>query len=237
MNKEGNSYIIIYASILVIVVAALLAIVATGLKPTQDRNELVAKKTSILQSIKIASDANNAEQLYEKLIGENNYVVNFKGEKVDGQALGVNLAEEVRKPIEERLYPVFEAHLDNGEVKYILEVRGAGLWGPIWGYVSINSDGNTLYGAVYAHKGETPGLGAEIEGEEFQSQFSGKQIFDYGVLKGISVVKVSADPANTHEVDGISGGTITSKGLEKMLADYFKGYENFLKNIERKSHE
>lgn len=81
MNKEGNSYIIIYASILVIVVAALLAFIATGLKPIQDRNELVAKKTSILQSINIESDASNAEQLFDKLIGENNYVVNFKGRK------------------------------------------------------------------------------------------------------------------------------------------------------------
>ena len=129
--------------------------------------------------------------------------------------MGVNLAEEIRKPIEDRLYPVFEAHLDNGDVKYILEVRGAGLWGPIWGYVSINSDGNTLYGAVYSHKGETPGLGAEIEGEIFQSQFPGKQIFENGVLKGISVVKGSADPANTHEVDGISEEPLPAKVLKR----------------------
>lgn len=171
MNKEGNSYIIIYASILVIVVAALLAFIATGLKPIQDRNELVAKKTSILQSINIESDASNAEQLFDKLIGENNYVVNFKGEKVSGQALGVNLAEEIRKPIEDRLYPVFEAHLDNGDVKYILEVRGAGLWGPIWGYVSINSDGNTLYGAVYSHKEKLPVWVPKLKARYFNPSF------------------------------------------------------------------
>src|SRR5690606_8840514 len=99
MNKEGNSYIIIYASILAIVVAALLAFIATGLKPIQDRNELVAKKTSILQSINIESDASNAEQLFDKLIGENNYVVNSEVEAASLQAFGVNLAAESRKPI------------------------------------------------------------------------------------------------------------------------------------------
>jgi Na+-transporting NADH:ubiquinone oxidoreductase subunit C len=237
MNKEGNGYTLIYASVLVIVVAALLAFVATSLKPLQDRNEMVAKKIDILKSINIDSDAANAEEIYEKIIGDKSYIVNFKGEKVEGVAFNVSLADENRKPVEERLLPVFEASLEDDVVKYVIELRGNGLWGPIWGYIAINDDGNTLYGATFSHKGETPGLGAEIAGDNFQDQFPGKQIFENGKNRSIDVVKGGADPNNKHEVDGISGGTITSNGLSNMLDEYFIGYESFLKNIERSSHE
>src|SRR5690554_7165320 len=134
---------------------------------------MVAKKIDILQSIKVAATSADAEQKYEEVIGAHSYIVDFSGNKVEGVAFDVDLAVELRKPAEERLYPVYEAHLEGGEVKYILQLRGAGLWGPIWGYVSGNSDGNSIYGATFGHKGETPGLGAEIENDGFQDQFVG----------------------------------------------------------------
>jgi Na+-transporting NADH:ubiquinone oxidoreductase subunit C len=166
-------------------------------------------------------------------------VVDFNGEKVEGlTAFNVDMAKELVKTAEERLYPVYEARLENGEVKYILQMRGAGLWGPIWGYLSVNDDGNTVYGSTFGHKGETPGLGAEIDKADFQKQFEGKQIFNAeGKLVSISVVKAGASLDNPHMVDGISGGTITSKGVGDMLGNFLKGYENLLKKINSESHE
>lgn len=237
MNKQGNAYTFIYASVMVVIVAALLAFVSQALKPLQERNEMVAKKMAILTSINIETTAANAEDKYSEVVGESSYIVNFKGEKVEGVAFNVDMAAELRKPIEERNYPVYEAHLPGGGVKYIIEVRGTGLWGPIWGYLSIDEDANTIYGATFSHKGETPGLGAEIDKPEFQNQFKGKQIFESGELKGIQVVKGATSGDSKHLVDGISGGTITSNGVEDMLDSFFHGYESFLKNIERTSHE
>ncbi|WP_088653324.1 NADH:ubiquinone reductase (Na(+)-transporting) subunit C [Geofilum rhodophaeum] len=237
MNKQGNAYTFIYAAVMVVVVAALLAFVSQALKPRQERNEMVAKKIDILQSINVAASSADAEQKYADIIGEHSYIVDFAGNKVEGVAFDVDLAVELRKPAEDRLYPVYEAHLEGGEKKYVLQLRGAGLWGPIWGYVAVNSDGSTIYGATFGHKGETPGLGAEIEKPVFQEQFVGKQIFDQGTFKSIAVVKGGADAEDKFEVDAVSGGTITSKGLENMLSDFFKGYESFLKNLERASHE
>ncbi|HLW07714.1 MAG TPA: NADH:ubiquinone reductase (Na(+)-transporting) subunit C [Marinilabiliaceae bacterium] len=237
MNKQGNAYTFIYASVMVVIVAALLAFVSQALKPQQERNEMVAKKMAILTSINIETTAGNAEEKFDQLVGESSYIVNFKGEKVEGVAFNVDMAAELRKPLEDRNYPVFEAHLPEGGVKYIIELRGTGLWGPIWGYLSINEDANTIYGANFSHKGETPGLGAEIDKPEFQNQFQGKQIFENGKLTGIQVIKGHSPEGSKHQVDGISGGTITSHGVENMLNSFFHGYESFLKNIERESHE
>lgn len=239
MDKQGNSYTFMYASVLVVVVAAVLALVSQGLKPLQARNEMVAKKIDILRSVNIESSNKDAEARFEKYIGTGSYVVDYSGRKVDGvTAFNVDMAKELRKKAEERLYPVYEARLDNGDLKYILQLRGAGLWGPIWGYVSINNDGNTIFGATFGHKSETPGLGAEIDKPVFQDHFKGKQVFDAnGNLVSVLVVKGKAEAGSLHEVDAISGGTITSKGVEDMLKNFFKGYENFLKNINSESHE
>jgi Na+-transporting NADH:ubiquinone oxidoreductase subunit C len=238
MDKQGNLYTFIYAAVMVIIVASTLALVSQGLKPQQVRNEMVAKKTDILQSVNIASTNKDAEAKYAEVIGEASYIVNYQGEKVEGIAFDVDMAKEVRKPLEERLYPVYEARLDGGEIKYVLQFRGNGLWGPLWGYVSLNNDGKTIYGATFGHKSETPGLGAEIATNEFQAQFEGKEIFNSnGELVSVAVVKGGAPDGATSAVDAVSGGTITSEGLQNMLSAYFKGYEQFLNNIERESHE
>jgi Na+-transporting NADH:ubiquinone oxidoreductase subunit C len=94
---------------------------------------------------------------------------------------------------------------------------GTGLWGPIWGYVSMNDDMNTIYGATFAHQGETPGLGAEIATPGFQQQFKGKKIFDESGNLLPSRLPIKRNSSAEHKVDAISGGTITSKGLQKML--------------------
>lgn len=233
MDKQGNKYTFLYASIMVIVVATVLASVSEALTPMQKQNEKEAKMGDILQSVNIEIPNGNVAEQYNKYIGDDSYIVNFEGETVtsDAQAaFNVNLSREVSKPLEERQYPIYECHLDNGEVKYILPVRGKGLWGPIWGYIALNDDKETIYGTTFDHQGETPGLGAEISKLPFQRQFRGKRIFnEEDELTSIQVVKGEASPDDPHRVDGISGGTITSQGVENMLEDYFTGYKAFLK--------
>ncbi len=231
MDRQGNTYTFLYASIMVIVVAAILAFLAQSLKPLQDKNAAVAKKMDILKTIQIESTASDAEAKFEKYIGENAYVLNIDGQKQEGEAFTVDLAKEIKKDKADQAYPIYECQLDDGSKKYVIPVRGKGLWGPVWGYVSLNEDKNTVFGATFGHKGETPGLGAEITAENFQKQFAGKQLFDKnGAFASIAVVKQGQSAGDLHKVDGISGGTITSVGVSDMLQDCLSGYEKFLKN-------
>lgn len=229
MNKQGNTYTFLYASIMVIVVAAVLAFVSETLKPMQNKNVEVAKKIDILKSVGIESDAKTAEDLYAKSIITTK-VINMTGEEVSGvEAFTVDLAKELKKAPEDRNYPLYVCKTTDGE-KMIIPLRGVGLWGPVWGYISLDSDGNTVYGAVFDHKGETPGLGAEISKEFFQIPFKGKTIFDTsGTFTSIQVLKGTNSAGNPHAVDAISGGTITSNGVSDMLDECLRGYEKYLK--------
>ena len=229
MNKQSNLYIIIYASILVIVVAAVLSIISTSLKPVQNKNVEIEKKQSILNSINIISNKKNVKSLYDKYI-TTSYMINYKGEKQKGDAFNIDLKKEKLKPVEQQKLPVYESKLDNGSKKIIIPLAGQGLWGPIWGYISFNDDNNTVYGVTFNHKGETPGLGAQIVTPNFQKQFIGKQIFNSNEkFVSIKLIKAKKENNNVHQVDAISGGTITSNGLEKMLRNCISCYELFLK--------
>lgn len=228
MNRQGNIYTFMYAAVMVIVVAAVLSFVSLSLKDKQKRNVEVEKKQNILASVNVPANADNAEQIYSELITET-YVVNKAGDKVEGvDAFNVDLNKENAKPAEKRNLPVF-VYTKDGESKLILPVRGKGLWGPVWGYIALNSDKNTIFGAIFDHKGETPGLGAEIAGVNFQKPFAGKKIFDEnGTFVSIKVNKAGVG-TDIHSVDAISGGTITSKGVEAMLHDCLSNYQAFLK--------
>lgn len=228
MNRNGNTYTVLYAAIMVILVAAILASASMALKPKQVKNVEIEKKQSILASVNIASTPADAEKLYSETIVKE-YVVDVKGDEIEGDAFNIDLKKEHAKPADEMHLPVFECQTKDG-LKYVLPVRGTGLWGPIWGFISLNEDMNTIYGANFGHQGETPGLGAEIATPAFEKQFIGKSIFDKdGKLYSIFVAKVGQEAPAEHRVDGISGGTITSKGLQKMLLDDFTRYEEFLK--------
>jgi len=227
MNRNGNIYTFVYASVMVVLVAALLSAASIALQPKQKKNTEIEKKQNILASVHIETTAKDAEKVYaEKVI--KSYVVDMNGNEVEGDAFLVDLKTEKAKPLSERKLPVFECQTDEG-IKYILPLRGAGLWGPIWGYLALNEDMNTIYGANFAHQGETPGLGAEISTPIFEEPFKGKTIFDEsGKLVSIIVAKSNEKAPEQHKVDGISGGTITSKGLQQMLADDLNNYQNFL---------
>jgi Na+-transporting NADH:ubiquinone oxidoreductase subunit C len=227
MNRNGNTYTFLYASVMVIVVAAILSFTAMKLKPMQTKNIVTEKKQNILQSIGIKATAAEAEKLYEEKITAS-YLINVKGEKLEGDAFNINLKVEQSKPKDERKLPVYEADMGDEGVKYIIPLRGTGLWGPIWGYLSLNDDMNTVFGAIFDHQGETPGLGAEISTEAFQAPFKGKNLFDdAGQFKSLTVAKAGENAPEIHKVDAISGGTITSKGLEKMLYDDLSLYVEF----------
>ena len=227
MNKQGNTYTFLYSIVLVVVVAALLAIVALSLQPAQNRNIENEKRQNILRSVNISSTPEDSKALFDKYIVKQ-FIVNSKGEEIAGDAFTVDLSKQAKKPCEEKLLPVFVANID-GATKYILPIYGNGLWGPLWGYISLNEDKNTVYGTVFDHKSETPGLGAEITTPQFQTQFEGKMIFDNSQLVSI-LVKKGGGATGAHEVDAISGGTITSKGVETMIKNYLTCYESFLKN-------
>ena len=226
MNKQGNTYTFLYSVVLVVVVAALLAVVSLSLQPLQNENRENEKRQNILSAIRVSSTAENSAELFKKYIKEQ-FIINAKGEKVEGKAFQVDIQEQYGKPAAERLLPVFVAEVD-GTTKYILPIYGAGLWGPIWGYISLDDNKETIYGTFFDHSGETPGLGAEITTPKFQNQFQQKQIFEGGQLVGIRVVK-GGGASGAHQVDAISGGTITSQGVEAMLKSYLKNYEPFLK--------
>ena len=213
---------------MVVVVASLLSLAATLLQPAQEMNLEIEKKKSMLESIRIPATRENAVELYSKYIKEG-FVLDSKGETVDGiDPFAVVLRNEQKKPVEQQSLPVFKAITDDGGTVTILPVEGKGLWGPIYGYVSLLPDLNTIYGVTFDHKGETPGLGAEINTTPFESMFHEKKIFDNESFVSIQVIKGGAAPDNIHGVDAVSGGTITSNGLEKMLLDCLGKYNDYL---------
>lgn len=228
MNQFSNRYIFIFSAVMVIAVAALLSLAATLLQPAQQRNLEIEKKKNMLASINVPSTRDNTEELYDKYIKES-FVINSKGEPVTGvDAFTVVLKNEQKKPLDQQYLPVFRAVPDDGEKVIIIPVEGKGLWGPIYGYVSLKSDLNTIYGVNFDHKGETPGLGAEINTTAFESQFPGKKLFENENFVSIQVIKGGTPKDNIHGVDAISGGTVTSKGLQKMLFDCIQKYNDYL---------
>lgn len=232
MNTNSNTYTFLYASVMVLVVAAVLSFTALQLKPRQNKNREIEKKQDILNAVGVTSTPADAEKLYDQYIVKAFTVSsegNVKSEDKD-ETFKVDLKKEGAKSLEKRSLPVFIFSKEGVGEKMILPVRGKGMWGPLWGYIAMEKDGNTIFGATFAHQGETPGLGAEISTPAFQSQFVGKQIFDeVGKFTSIIMVKGTAGE-NPHQFDAVSGGTVTSKGFEAMLLDNLSSYEKFLKS-------
>lgn len=230
MDTNKNSYTIIYAAIMVVVVALMLALVSGALKSKQNANIELDKKKQILSSLMIDLKGKDAAKLYNEIItGE--LLIDGNGKVLSegkGVAFGIDFAKEMNKPTEKRQLPLYVATVD-GKTKYIVSLQGAGLWGAIWGYMSFNDDKNTVYGAYFSHASETPGLGAEIAEKHFQNEFKGKKILNSNnEFVSIAIVKSGQTAEDKDYVDGISGGTITSKGVEAMLMNCIGQYKHFL---------
>ncbi|MFT6997625.1 MAG: Na+-transporting NADH:ubiquinone oxidoreductase subunit C [Cryomorphaceae bacterium] len=243
VNKNSNAFTFVFAIIMVVVVGSVLSFAAISLKPLQVKNNIDKKMINILTSIGVEADRTNAKKIFYANITAR-YILNSNGEIIstrEGEVestdredpFNVDIKKEFRDPtltVEERNYPLYVASID-GEDVAIIPLVGKGLWGPIWGYVALESDFNTIYGANFDHKTETPGLGAEIRESWFSKPFVGKTIYDdSGDLVSVSVVKGTADPDNPHAVDGITGGTITSHGVDEMLERTFGVYDAYFKN-------
>ena len=233
--QHSNKYIFVYSIIMVVVIAISLTILAVQLKPAQEENIRIEKMQNILSSVNVSTSEipkNKIGETYSKYI-KAAFGVNNKGETIEKDAekvFAIELANELKKPIDKQILPVYIAVLDNSDSIFVVPLRGKGLWGPVWGYLSFKTDFNTIFGTMFDHKGETPGLGAEINQDWFMDPFKGKQIFaEDGKLVSITIVKGGAKPDDKHGVDAISGGTITSKGVEKMILDNLTNYEAYFK--------
>ncbi len=235
MNVDSNSYTFGFATMMVVIVAALLSYAAIELKPFQDTNIELEKQQNILSSIGVDVQRDLAKEVYSKYIKQE-IVLNYKGEEVDGDAFEIELKKELKKANSDQALPLFISNVD-GFKQYIIPLRGKGLWGPIWGFIALEEDLNTVYGAVFDHKGETPGLGAEINQSFFQEPFIGKSIFDGEAFKSIRVVKGGAPEGDNYAVDGISGGTITSDGVTDMLLERLNMYLPYITRLKTEMEE
>lgn len=233
--EHSNKYIFIYSLVMVVLVAVALTIVAVQLKPAQDNNIRIEKMQNILSSVNIPITGvpkGDVINVYNKYI-KTAFAVNVAGEVCETDAekvFKIEMANELKKEPAQQQLPVFVAVLDNGDSAYIVPLRGKGLWGSIWGYISFKTDYNTVEGCIFDHKSETPGLGAEINQEWFQKPLFGKKIFDEkGELVSIGIMKKGQPKNEAHDVDAISGGTITSKGVQKMIKDNLTSYQAYFK--------
>ena len=227
MNKQSNLYTTIYIIVLVVLVGTALAATSLALRDRQQANVNADKMRQILASVNITATDGDVVAKFNEVI-EKQLVVNSEGKEIEGSAFDINVAQQVKLPADERQLPVYVCRTDNG-LKYILPAYGAGLWGPIWGYISLDADGSKIYGAYFAHQGETPGLGAEIEKPAFSNEFKGLNLFKEGQFLPIAVVKAGQKPAGNEDyVNGISGGTITSKGVGAMIDNCLSPYKSFL---------
>lgn len=233
MNKQSSSYTIVYIIVLVIIVGSALAWVATALKPEQTRNANADKMKQILAAVHVApANSTLIAETFDKHI--TGIVVDSDGKVIDNSvAFDVDVASQSRiSDTANRLLPVYIYSDNQVGTKYIIPLYGQGLWGPIWGYIALDNDGSTVYGAYFSHQGETPGLGAEIEKPAFQDQFAGKEMFKDNRFLPVTVLKKGLKPQNGEDyVDAISGGTITSKGVAAMLDNCMAPYKSYLESL------
>tara|TARA_B100000780_G_scaffold3412_1_gene2825 strand:- start:15683 stop:16414 length:732 start_codon:yes stop_codon:yes gene_type:complete len=234
MDRDSNMYTFLFSAVMVLIVAASLAATATSLQDIQAENVRKEKMQNILATIGIIVEREKAPEIYTKYIIEELALISDGSidKKVDAFKLKLNL--ETKKPIKQQRFPLYLAKVDSLQY-YIVPLRGAGLWDAIWGYVALEGDKNTIKGAVFDHKGETAGLGAEITQKWFQDRFTGEKIFNNdGELVGISVSKTNNDPngmdKDDHEVDAISGATITGDGVTDMIKERLQNYLSYFNN-------
>jgi Na+-transporting NADH:ubiquinone oxidoreductase subunit C len=249
INKESQTFTFIFSVVMVVVVATVLSIAAMGLKGPQEENMKQEKMQNILSSIQVESSREEASEKFGQYI-KKRVILNHKGEVVsevegpikslaaDGKeafendAFNVDIMKQYRDKSladDARRYPLFICEKD-GSPYYVVPLVGTGLWGPIWGFISLEGDMNTVFGATFDHKTETPGLGAEINMGWFQDPFRGEEIFDEnGEFVSIAVVKGGAAEDDKHGVDAITGGTITSNGVTNMLENTLKVYVPYFK--------
>ncbi len=240
INKDSNGYTFGFAIAMVIVVGTALSLLAIGLKPYRDANGIQKKQLEILSAF-VDLDAekitrkNVAEKFEEYVNLDDAVVLDQNGQvKKGAKAFDVDIQTEYKdKKLKDsdKNYPLFVAKKD-GKTLYVMPIVGKGLWGPIWGNVCLSEDMNTIGGASFGHKGETPGLGAEIAQKFFIDRWIGEKLSDEsGSFAKFEIVKDGSGAAMEKKIDGITGGTITSKGVEEMANRCLSVYATYFINL------
>jgi len=231
IDKNSNGYTFGFAIVMVAVVGTMLAVASQGLKSRQDKNATDKKMISILSAINVEATRANAQEMYKKYVVDSKIIA---GKDLSLEAFDVDIKKEYRdKKLDasDRNYPLYICEKE-GVKYYVIPVIGKGLWGPIWGFVALESDYKTIYGATFDHKAETPGLGAEIKYTSYSDQYAGEVITDTtGTFQPIIVVKDGSGSGLNSKVDGITGGTITSKGVEEMTTRTLEVYANYFNSL------
>ena len=247
---QNNRDIYIFVFILTSIVALTLAAMFNFLKPIHDRNEAIYSKKAILGAVSTKLGTNVAKLSDDDIQGifdENitQVAIDVKGNELNvtqlqEMAYGATLAEEIdmakqkKLPEMERALPMYVFNAEDGKKYYIITIRGNGLWDEIWGNIALEDDLNTIAGVSFDHKAETPGLGAEIKDNKgWYSQYIGKKLYDdTGIFTSVNAIKGGAKN-EVHEVDGISGATITANGVNKMMEAGIKLYQPYFNKLKQ----
>ncbi len=244
LNTEKNSYTVIFAALMVVVVGSILAFLASGLSEKIGENERFEKQQNILYAMGVNRNegdgdvsfipTNIVEEEFSKYITEQLVLVGDKVEK-DDEAYLIDLKKELSalKNGDEAKLPLFIGEKD-GKKSYIVPMYGKGLWDAIWGFIALDEN-MVVQGVYFDHKGETPGLGANIKLRFFMDDFTGESVLDGNSYSGIAVAKGNNDPLNNikddNEVDALAGATITGNGVTAMIKESLKLYKPYLETI------
>ena len=239
--RQSNGYIILFTAIMTIVVGGLLSMASQVLGPKQKESIELDTKTQILAAVMDLKKGDDVLAIYDQRISS--LVVDINGEIIKTNAKGgalvaeeVNILKNYKKDPKNREYPVFKFinETDTSKVEaYIFPIYGNGLWDKIWGFVALQNDLQSIAGIALDHKAETPGLGARIKDQEVRNRYVGKKIYNVaGELVSVSMVKgEKGDPLDDHHIDGMSGATLTGKGVNNMLLQYLTSYQGYLNKL------
>lgn len=244
-NTDKNSYTIIFAIVMVVVVGSILAGLAQGLKPMVKANERFEKQQNILYAMGVNENQgpNDVTFVSTDVVEEQfatyitkQYVIQGDEVKEDPESYLIDVKQEQQKakdPNYKRRLPLFVGEKD-GQTVYVVPIRGKGLWDAIWGYVAMD-ESMTVQGVYFDHKGETPGLGAEIKQRYFMDDFTGEKFLTGEAFEGITIAKGNNDPTNEdkddHQIDALAGATITGDGVTAMLKKDVKLYVPYFQKL------
>lgn len=244
ISTDKNSYTVIFAVIMVVIVGSVLAFLASGLSDRIKENERFEKQQNILYAMGVNENTEDSgvnfiptdvvEGEFSKYIKEQYVLVNGEVQK-DDQAFLIDMKKQLAalKNGGEARLPIFIGEKD-GKKSYILPMYGKGLWDAIWGFISVDED-MVVQGVYFDHKAETPGLGANIKMRFFMDDFIGESLLEGRSYAGVSVAKGNNDPLNNNkddnEVDALAGATITGNGVSAMIKETLKVYKPYLETI------
>jgi len=233
MQKNSTGYMYVFALVITLGCGVLLAVVSELTKEAREANVRAEKMSNILATVNYNFEKGTSNEeieiKYNELISE--IVVDNAGNIIEGNAFDIKLKAEKKKDPSERQLPVFIFNSPEGSKYYVLPMRGNGLWGAVWGYISLASDFQTVYGVKFDHESETPGLGAEITKEWFQVQFAqGKKVFNEEEEVELTILKGKGNELTEFTVDGISGATITGTGVSNMIKADLAEYKAYFSN-------